>query len=43
VKLEERLDKAVECPCGLFDVRYLREATPEDEERQQLFVAEMPT
>ena len=32
-ELDERLDTAGECPCELIEVKYLREATPKDEER----------
>jgi len=42
-EMVERLDDAGECPCGLIEVKYLREATEEDEERQKLFVAELPS
>lgn len=42
-ELDERLDKAGKCPCGLINVTYLREATQEDEEQQKLFVEESPS
>lgn len=38
-ELAERLDNAESCPCGMIKVKYLREATADDEEDQKLFIA----
>lgn len=39
VELRDRLG----CLCGLIDTTYLREAKPEDEEDQKLFVKDVPS
>jgi hypothetical protein len=41
-RLGELVDR-LGCVCGLIEVKFLREATPEDEKRQKLFVKEIPS
>lgn len=34
----ERMNNDASCSCGLINVKYLREATEEDESRQKMFI-----
>ena len=43
VDLNERMIEAGDCLCGMIDVKYLREATASDENKQKLFVKDIPS